>query len=108
MLTPSGDLLSGNRVSDLEEARLRWEQRRELEEEERLKMLHEEHERHIEEREEEWAMALAAERAEHREALRREKERVSEVLEEEGELLRQALQGAPPPPGSYSSPTATP
>ena len=83
MLTPSGDLLSSNRVSDLEEARLRWEQRRELEEEERLKMLHEEHERHIEEREEEWAMALAAERAEHREALRREKERVSEVLEEE-------------------------
>ena len=39
--------------------------------------------RHLEEREEEWAMALAAERAEHREALRRERERLEELLEEE-------------------------
>ena len=42
----------------------------------------EDHERHLDEREEEWAMALAAERAEYREALRREREKLSDDLDE--------------------------
>ena len=71
------------RVTDLEEARLRWEKRRSIEEARRLDELKAEHDRHVDDREEEWAMALAAERAEHREAQRRERDRLSGVLEEE-------------------------
>ena len=68
---------------ELRLARARWEAERGREDGATLERQQQAHERRLEDREEEWAAALAAERADHRDALARERERLQSLLEEE-------------------------
>ena len=68
---------------ELRLARARWEAERGREDGATLERQQQAHERLLEDREDEWAAALAAERADHRDALARERERLQSLLEEE-------------------------